>query len=151
MEPHLEEGLILTLMFMLSRSVTWPSFIPQSEDTRNGTLGAFQVMSALYSLHTGNPIATGQEDFKQRVVWCIGACKPIRRNPARMPFSTLLRVMLRSGESRLGQGHSRLELSPRQPEGSCLPGQGSPSQPVLLLFLASHSTYEAQGLRKGCC
>ena len=114
-------------------------------------MGAFQVMSALYSLNIENPTVTGGEDFKQRVAWCIGAYKPIRRNPARMPFSTLLRVMLRSGESRLSQGHSRLELSPRQPEGSCLPGQGSPNQPVLLLVLASQSTYEAQGLRKGCC
>lgn len=104
-------------------------------------------MFALYSLNIENPAVTGGKTSNKRVVWCIGACKPIRRNPARMPF-LLAESDVKIWESRLSQGPSRLELSPRQPEGSCLPGQRSPSQPVLLLFLASQSTYEAQILEE---
>ena len=73
--PPLEEGLIFTLMFVLSRSVTWPSFVPQSEGARNATSGHSKqclLHTSGSSSNTGNPVVTEGEDLKQRGIWCMG-------------------------------------------------------------------------------
>lgn len=92
------------------------------------------------SSDTGNPVVTGRENLKQRATWYI-ACNPIRGKPARMLFAILLRVKWRPGESRLGQDHSRLALSPRQHEGSCLPHQGTPQPACASSFLFNTSQH----------
>lgn len=75
MEPPLEEGLIFTSMFVLSRSVTWLSFVPQSEDARNGISGHSEqrlLRTSGSSSNTGNPMVTEVEDLEQRAIWCMG-------------------------------------------------------------------------------